>query len=206
MIFTLPDHPCLADYREHADLERNPKTRPIEVVDTICLHQLSAANFHRGIRRWKHKEYHWVVECEDARAYLMHDPNIRTHHGNGFNYRSVGLGVEGCYAGVEGDLDTFWRPAEDPDRQPMHLNCAMVGAIVAAIGATCEMVKAAGGEIKYIGAHRQSSRSRRSDPGSAIWKVALACMENMGLKEAKTLKHGRPIPEAWDPRNEGVRY
>lgn len=206
MEFHLPDNPLLFDYRDQADLEREAKRRPIEAIDTIVLHQMACVNNSRGIRRWKGIECHWVVEREDARAYLMHDLDKRLWHGHGFNYRSVGIEVEGYYAGVEGDLRTFWRPKEEPGRQPMELGCAMAAAIVAAIGATVDMVASAGGKIRYIGAHRQSYGNKRSDPGEAIWKVAVLCMKNMGLEEAPTLEYGLPIPEAWDKRNDGVKY
>jgi len=204
--FILPRGVCLADARDMADLEREAKRRRITDIDTICLHQMACKNTSRGIQRWKGIECHWVVELEDERAYLMHDLDKRLWHGHGFNFRSVGIEVEGYYAGVDGDLSTFWKPKEAPDRQPMTLTCGMRAAIVAAIGATVDMVAAAGGEIKYIGAHRQSYGRKRSDPGSLIWQVAVLCQEALGLQEAPTLDKGRPIPEAWDPRNKGVEY
>jgi len=40
--------------------------------------------------------------------------------------------------------------------------------------------------------------------------VALPMIKELGLKEAPTLHHhkfpGKPIPEAWNPDNKGVKY
>ena len=206
MIFTLPKSPVLSDYRDSADLERVAKRRKIETVDTICLHQLSALNLKQGIKRWKNKEYHWVIEIEDATAYLMHDLDKYTWHGGNINARSIGIGVEGYYAGIEGDLSTFWTPEGHDDRVPRQFHIGLAVALIMSVKETIDMVAANGGEIKYIGAHRQSSMSRRSDPGSAIWKVAMLCMDEFGLTEAATLESGRPIPEAWDGWHIGVEY
>ena len=206
MNFILPESVCLADARDLAELERTPAIRPIEGITTIVLHQMSCKNLKRGIDRWKHIECHWVVELEDEKAYLMHDLDKRLWHAHRFNGRSVGIEVEGYYLGVEDNPRTFWRPKEEPGRMPMTLTAGMRAAIVAAIGATVDMVAAAGGKIEYIGAHRQSYGNKRSDPGEAIWQVALLCQKALGLKEAPTLLRGRPIPESWDARNKGVEY
>ena len=80
-----------------------------------------------------------------------------------------------------------------------------------AVKHTVEQIAQMGGEIKFIGAHRQSYGMKRSDPGSLIWQgVALPMIKELGLKEAPTLSHrkypGKPIPEAWNPENKGVKY
>jgi hypothetical protein len=204
MDFLLPKSPILSDYRAHADLERVAKLRPLP--DTICLHQLSALNLKQGIARWRHKEYHWVIELEDATAYLMHDLDKWTWHAGDMNKRSVGIGVEGYYAGIEGDPSTLWRPKGHDDRVPRQFHIGLAVALIMAVKATIDMVAANGGEIKYIGAHRQSSDSRRSDPGSAIWKVARMCMDEFGLQEAATMDPGMDIPDAWSGEDRGVEY
>jgi hypothetical protein len=62
--------------------------------------------------------------------------------------------------------------------------------------------------IEYIHAHRQSSGTRRSDPGEELWqKVVLEfAVPVLGLKTepSRVLKDGRPIPESWDLDGSGA--
>ena len=57
--------------------------------------------------------------------------------------------------------------------------------------------------IEFIWAHRQSSASRRSDPGQSLWQeVVLAyAVPVLGLKTqpARIWGDGRPIPVEWQP-------
>ena len=79
-----------------------------------------------------------------------------------------------------------------------------------------------GGKIKYIHAHRQTSKTRRSDPGELIWKsIAVPIMREFDLtfgwdgvaqedfavpdKKHRIGRHcwttrgpGKPIPREWD--------
>lgn len=140
--------------------------------------------------------------------------------GNYFNAHDVGFEIDGHFAGVEGDLSTYWRPASDPNRQPLKLRPKQVESAMAAIDFVVAEVKRHGGQLLYIHAHRQTAASRTSDPGSEIWQqIALAAMERHGLSDggdgffvphvSKAARGssvhsiagpGRPIPREWDPR------
>lgn len=67
-----------------------------------------------------------------------------------------------------------------------------------------------GGKITHLFAHRQSSGTRQSDPGSALWQaIALPLLRELRLSDGGhgyRVGSGRPIPEAWDARYVGVRY
>lgn len=126
------------------------------------------------------------------------------YHGNGFNSRSLGLEVEGLYAGIEGDPKTI--PGKD---DPNELDERTIASARAALRALVEEGRALGCPIRYVLAHRQSSKTRRADPGSAIWReVGLWSVGALGLEVQSGLVEGdgRPIPEAWDPTCVGARY
>jgi hypothetical protein len=132
-------------------------------------------------------------------------------HGHGWNSRSVGFEFEGYFSGIGTEERYFWKPKSRPNRKPMIPTEQQIEAGKAAIRLTVEQVAALGGNIKFIGAHRQSYGRKSSDPGSLIWQgVALPMIKELGLEEAPTLHHhkfpGKPIPEAWNPENVGVKY
>ena len=63
--------------------------------------------------------------------------------------------------------------------------------------------------VNALVAHRQSSKDRPSDPGSAIWSVAVELHKELNMSDGGigfTLGDGLPIPEQWDPRCKGYRY
>ena len=171
-------------------------------VDTICLHQM-AAKGPGGWRRWRDLAIHYAVCCDGTAAWLV-DLTTRVSHGHGWNGRSVGLEIEGHYAGVEGRPETHWVPEEpSPSRKvPMVLAEGQVKAALDAIRHAVGRVAEHGGRIRYCVAHRQSYGLKTSDPGEAIWRrVALAAMREHDLTGLPPIAHpkhpGRPIPEAW---------
>ncbi len=121
-----------------------------------------------------------------------------------FNAHDVGIEMEGYYAGVDGDLRTFWRPRSRPNRQPMVPTEGLVHAARDAVVMICETVADQGGEIRYVHAHRQTANSRISDPGELLWKaVGIWAQDALGLSDGGPdfyVKRGRPIPREWDPR------
>lgn len=206
------DHPLIEDvrYDEYTKWTRRNK---IKNIDTICLHQMAVKDSHeKGWHRWRRLAIHWVVTCgKHAKAYQLHDLDLRVPHGHGWNSRSVGFEFEGYFSGVGVDEKFFWKPKSRPNRKPMIPTEEQLEAGKAAVRLTVEQIAAMGGEIKFIGAHRQSYGRKRSDPGGLIWQgVALPMIQELGLKEAPTLHHhkfpGKPIPEAWNPDNKGVKY
>jgi len=205
-------HPLVEDVRgdEYQKWKRRNK---ITAIDTICLHQMAVKDSDdKGWHRWRRLAIHWVVTCGDyAKAYQLHDVDLRVPHGHGWNSRSVGFEFEGYFSGIGTEERYFWKPKSRPNRKPMIPTEQQIEAGKAAIRLTVEQVSALGGEIKFIGAHRQSYGMKSSDPGSLIWQgVALPMIEELGLAEAPTLPHhkypGKPIPEAWNPANKGVKY
>jgi len=198
----------IMDVRDEAWEGAEKGSNSIERIDTICLHQMAIRDSdYQGWERWRKLAIHFMVSCGDnAKAYLLHDLNVRVWHGHAWNRRSVGFELEGWFSGIGTNKRYFWQP-KGKDREPMVPTEQQLAACHDAIRYSVSQISDMGGQIKYIGAHRQSYATKESDPGSLIWQgVALPMMEELGLVEAPTLEKGSPIPEAWDPRNVGVPY
>lgn len=209
---TEPENPLIEDVR-HDEYQKWTRKNAISKIDTICLHQMAVKDSdEKGWHRWRRLAIHWVVTCGDyAKAYQLHDFDLRLPHGHGWNGRSVGFEFEGYFSGVGTDERYFWKPKSRPDRKPMVPTEVQLEAGRQAVRHTVEKIAEMGGRIRFIGAHRQSYGRKTSDPGSLIWQgVALPMIEELGLSEAPTLSHpkypGKPIPESWNPANKGVPY
>lgn len=116
------------------------------------------------------------------------------YHGNGLNDRSLGLEIEGKYPGLIGSKGDV---ASDK----------IIKAACDALKYLVEEGRRQGAPIKYLWAHRQSSSTRRADPGEELWKkVGLEYgVKVLGLETQphKTWGKGRPIPLEWDPDGKG---
>jgi hypothetical protein len=160
--------------------------------------------------RWNTVGAHIGV-MRSGRVVWMHDFDTEVAHGNGWNTATVGIEIDGLYAGIHGDNSTVWDDPSTPRRETgMEITIDSVEATKQAIRWICSEVAKNGGQVKALVAHRQSSASRRNDPGSALWKnVALPMMLELGLNDGGVgfkLGKGNAIPEAWDPRCKGVKY
>ncbi|MAG64458.1 MAG: hypothetical protein CMK74_01070 [Pseudomonadales bacterium] len=214
-------YPLVRDGRPVAAAAYKKRVRhnPISRVDTVVLHQTACrSSGGENWERWKRLSIHYIVTWgEDACAGWLHDADERMPHAQGWNRRSVGIEIEGYFAGIHdaetGEYSKFWRPKSRPDRQPMVPDPMQLEAARQAVKHACERVKALGGQIKYIAAHRQSYGIKASDPGALLWQGVAVPLINEGVVEMYPggldhSKHpGKPIPEAWDPeRCAGVPY
>ncbi len=177
-------------------------------IDGICLHQTACVIGERA-ESW----FGVPVQVGVTRGgivYILNPLEQFMWHGHGLNGRTVGIEIDGHYAGIEGDLRTYWRPPSLPDRKPLALVDAQIDAARAAVEHIIATVADHGGAITRIFAHRQASNQRQSDPGSAIWKaVGLWAQDTCGLDDGGpgyVLGSGMAIPEAWDGRRVGFRY
>jgi len=121
-----------------------------------------------------------------------------------FNTRALHLEMDGIYSGLLDDPRTV--PREDlltmwKRREPTPLTDLTVESGRLALRTLLEQSLEDNMKIRYILAHRQSARMRRSDPGEALWK-ALAenyAIPDLGLIPFRDMKWklGRTIPSAW---------
>ena len=166
------------------------------VIDSIILHQ-TACHFGAGKGQPRYRRALDVaahcVAFNTGEVVLCTPLLWHVNHANGFNATSLGLEIEGKFPGSKFRKSKGFEDILTED----------------ALWAACEglslLVKggrAMGMPIKYILAHRQSSSTRRADPGWEIWdKVALKYgREQLGLIPRPDLvdRDGRPIPKEWD--------
>ena len=120
------------------------------------------------------------------------------YHGNGFNGPDLGLEIEGRYPGLIGGR--VWGDKPETDLTEQRVETART-----ALRLLVSKGREAGYPIKYVHAHRQTSDTRRSDPGEALWKAVVLeyGVPKLGLvtESGKVLRKGRPVPLAWDEKN-----
>lgn len=126
------------------------------------------------------------------------------YHGNGFNAFELGIEIDGRFPGLKGGKTWNGKPATE-----------VTDTLVLAARAGIELLviegRKAGMPIEYIHAHRQSSATRRDDPGEELWQRVVLdfAVPVLGLvtEPARTLKgrngDGRPVPKEWDPDGVG---
>src|SRR5690606_36522501 len=106
------------------------RARSLESVTGICLHQTAC---HMGERpsRYDGMGAH-VGVTRQGKVIWLHDWTRRVVHGNGWNAGTVGIEIDGLYAGVEGDISTVWDdPSTKHREQPMALTAEAVEATLA---------------------------------------------------------------------------
>jgi peptidoglycan hydrolase-like protein with peptidoglycan-binding domain len=207
------------DMRDTHGGKKRPRRRKKGWKDVkgITLHQ-TATTLGTNPSRYRNVACHIGVP-RDGSVLYVNSLEWVVLHGNAFNNKDVGFEIDGHFAGIESlneetgewepDLRTYWRPKSKPDRQPLSVTDGQVEATLEAIKWVIDEVARHGGKVEYLHAHRQSSKSRVSDPGEKVWKlIAIPAMERFGLKDGgQTFRLGGwTIPEAWNPEYKGSKY
>lgn len=153
------------------------------------------------------------VGRRDGQLVLSRPILAYTYHGNGLNGTTVGVEFEGAYSGLlddpkttpREDILTFWKKKE-----PMELDDETVEVFRRQLSMSVMLSREAGCNIRFIYAHRQSSWTRRSDPGEGIWKWVVMDygVKVLGLEAVpnRVWGKGRPIPVEWDRAHGVGRY
>jgi peptidoglycan hydrolase-like protein with peptidoglycan-binding domain len=205
-------------------LKKGSGTRSLAAIKGVTLHQ-TATVLGETPSRWHNVACHIAITRTGKIVYNNDFAKI-VWHGNGFNATTIGIEIDGHFAGLESldpktgvwtpDLSTYWRPASDPDRKPLSVTAAQVEACKQVIRWIHRLVGSAGGRLTHVLAHRQSSPSRIGDPGERIWRlVAEPLLEELSLTDGgpdfwildSKGRPGKPLPEPWAPtRHRGVKY
>ena len=203
----------LVDLREEAAAVRRaarlPPRRERRWTDItgITLHQTATV---LGERPRLKLGIHYVVTREGTIHYL-NNHNLRVPQAQHmFNKHDVGIEMDGYYSGVGVDPKFFWKPKSRPNRKPMTPTAELIQSTRETIRFIVEDVERNGGKVEFIHAHRQTSKSRTSDPGQLLWQeVGMWAQKELGLSDGGigySVLTGNPIPEAWDPRCKGIPY
>ena len=140
---------------------------------------------------------------------VTHPLAVHVNHGNALNAKTLGLEIDGRYAGLEDDPSTVAREdlATTWGGTPTQLSERTVETAREALRFLVEEGRALGMPILDVWAHRQSSLTRRSDPGAAIWRAvvldyAVPCL-GLRVHNDTIVGSGYTIPTAWDPSASG---
>ena len=211
-----PEYPLtdVVDRRAFAGHTGDYGPRTWANVKGWCLHQTACTlSASHDIARCDRVTAHWVV-YPDGRKFKLHDIDRIVAHGNGWNNQTIGIEIDGLFAGIEGDPKTVW---DDPST-PWHETAGSV--TVAQVEAVKQIIRADHAEIlrhcgkpTVIVAHRQSSGTRPNDPGSKVWQqIAMPMIAALGLDDGgpgfaiKDKAGGLPIPVEWDSTRTGFHY
>ena len=187
--------------------------RRVSTIDAITIHQTavkfgvkqyqiqgSGGDRNLALARRAHSVACHALAFHDGFVSLAAPLRWYIYHANSLNRRSLGLEIDGNYPGCTGGRTANGRP-------PTKITDELIDAARMAVKLLTDEGRKLGCPIKYIHAHRQSSRSRRGDPGEDLWrKVVLEyAVPELGLETepAKTWGNGRPIPKEWYPNGVG---
>lgn len=189
--------------------------RAPHTVTGICIHQtactygvsqaqINAAGGDRDLalhRRALNVACH-AMAFMDGTLVLTNEMQSYINASNGLNASCLALEIEGRYPGLVNDpIGTTW------GGDPTPLTGTTVAAAQEGVRKLVQLGRAAGMPIQFIYTHRQSSETRRSDCGEALWRNVVLdfAVPVLGLKTAPTMTvgSGRPIPEEWDPSGVG---
>lgn len=206
-----PAPPPMIDRRAFTGTRKDCGPRKWTEVTGWCLHQTAC---HLGasskIDRCDGVGAHFVV-YQNGDIFWLHDLNRTIIHGHGWNNRTIGIEIDGLFAGIEGDPSTVWDDPSTPFKEKvMSVTPAQIEAVKRLIRWGTAEVARHGGKVTKIVAHRQSSETRRHDPGSKVWQeIAIPLSQELGMDDGGVgfkIGHGRAIPVEWDLRCKGVKY
>src|SRR6185503_17597649 len=127
------------------------KVRPRAWKDVrgICLHQTACLLGERP-ERWDTVGAHIGI-TRAGKVICLHSFDRIVTHGNGWNAQTVGIEIDGLYAGVQGDASTVWDDPSTTRRETgMDLTPETVTAAREVIRWICDGTAAAGGKINVL--------------------------------------------------------
>lgn len=198
-----PNPPPLYGSKNKHARERDGRSvivRDLREIYAIVLHQ-TACRF--GAPQGKSRHLRALgVACHalafDDGVIALPNPLLwQVNHANGLNAISLGLEIEGWFPG---ETD---KPTDRRQREPSPL---VIETALEAVRVLVSEASKEGITISHVFAHRQSSPTRRADPGETIWReVARKCGLETDCRATWLTKEGRgrPIPRSWDPNGYG---
>ncbi len=194
------------DFRQIPRAEKHKRgrakgTRNIRNIDTVLFHQMAAV-IHDPRRCLSIPAHGAIVRGGDI--VLLHPIRAYLYHAHAANPFSVGIEIAARAAGIDGRADTFWLSKKEKkmglkyddlghEATPRQLEAANILADY-----YVEEIDRRMGSVEYVMDHRNSDKSRNSDPGSRIHKyVTLATRERLKLRHRDPVGTGQPNPHAW---------
>jgi N-acetyl-anhydromuramyl-L-alanine amidase AmpD len=206
--------PLMNGKRKHELTKTSPKRvveRKPETIDGIVIHQTACTfkaqkgkqRFERALGIAAH-----AVAFHDGIGVIANPLPWLVWHGNGLNARSLGIEIEGNFRGLAADRKTV----DTKNFKETQVTDLVVETARETLRRLVELGLQANMPIRFVWAHRQSSSTRRSDPGELIWKRVVVeyavpklklVTEPTKVLSRKTERPGRAIPPQWDPAGTG---
>ena len=201
------------DYRgkvAHPSNTGSQGMRPWSQIEGIVLHR-TACVLGEKPERYFPVNAHIGVTLE-GRIILPHEWPLMIWHGHSPSPWTIGIEFDG---NPEGKPGYWWKPGGGPH----SITDAQVKAASVLLGLLITAFTSNGQTIKYIVAHRQSSKDRECDPGWQCWqKIAIPWMDTTGASSGPRPGHpataglalpvgcagdtwgdGFQIPTEWNP-------
>lgn len=188
------------DNRPIANVLQRKHLRAPNAVYDIVWHQ---ADVEMGEKpsRYKDSSAHFFV-TSGGLIIQLHDVEWLTHHAHALNEHTIGIELEGMFAGVDGDLsDASWPKYHKVlNRKPQHLTEVQIDAAKSLARWVKAHLTSRGGSLRNYYAHRQGSNTRDRDPGQEIWRKVVmpsALETGCGLPMDEVFGKGEKIPLEW---------
>lgn len=172
-------------------------------INGVTLHQ-TGCEMPQHPNGWGRVNAHIGI-TQEGRTILINEFTDMIWHAQGLSKTTIGIEIEGNFPGVRGDMRTLWKGGGGPH----FFNIAMKMALDECFELLCTEFDRNNAAWESVHAHRQSSRSRRADPGSEIWQtIAMPWGKRLGLEQADGgpdwhLPKGMAIPKRWNPAYPG---
>lgn len=178
-------------------------TRTIAKVTALCWHQMATPAIDEPRRTLGIPSHVAILRSGDV--VLQHPVRAYMYHGHTANAFSVGVEIACRAAGTEGDRRTFWRSSKEKQRgEPFEELVAEATdrQLASAFGVgvyIVEEIERQGGKVVAQMFHRNSHKSRTSDPGSRIAReVVLPLAVRFGHEYGgPKVGTGHPTPPSW---------
>ncbi len=196
VLFPYPDPERFENITGKHELNKgSTKDRDMSKVTHIVLHQ-TACRLGTRPSRYYDVACHCAV-LHNGTVLYVNDLRHAVWHGHGFNPFSIGIEVDGHFAGIEGDTRTVWKGGGPTNELTPEQAQGIKNLLSWLVGQGVAL----GGGFTSLVAHRQSSNQRQGDPGSAIWgAVASWARETLGMKIPwyETIGSGLYLPRQWE--------
>ena len=133
--------PTIIDRRHAASRKHDFGPRSWNRVTGWCLHQTAChLGASRDLARCDNVGAHFVV-YQDGRIFWLHDLERLVDHGNAWNSQTIGIEIDGLFAGLEDNPATVWDDPSTPyHEKAMSLTEVQADAVKALIrGGTGEV-------------------------------------------------------------------
>lgn len=168
------------------------RERSLSSITGVTWHQ-TGCSMPSDPMGWSRVNAHYGL-TQEGLPILINKPTDFIWHAQGLSKKTIGIEIEGNYPGVTNNPKTLWRGGGGPH----SLNDKMIAGAVSIVEDILSRVAFDKG--KYFYAHRQSSPTRRADPGQEIWTkivAPLAVRYGFEIVPDYTKGKGRKLPVEW---------